>query len=65
MISIQQLRKIDPELDNLSDEEIIQIRDALYELGQLIFEDWKKSPVSKNPVRVLRGAKRKSKIKMQ
>lgn len=31
---------MDPELQDLTDEEIKNIRSSFYELGELIFEDW-------------------------
>lgn len=40
MISVKKLRKIDPELKNLSDEEIMKIRDKFYELGEFMSEVW-------------------------
>ncbi len=40
MLSIEKLRKIDPEVDHLTDEEIIKIRIEFESLGQLIFDDW-------------------------
>ena len=42
MISLEKLREIDPELKNLSDEEIIKIRDKFYELGEFMFDVWLK-----------------------
>ena len=54
MLSIEQLRKADPELNNLSDEEILKIRDSFYELGALIFDNWVETEGgSKYPVGVL------------
>ena len=51
MLSPKALKKIDPELAHLSDEEIEAIRDSFYAFGQLIFEDWYKEKFgSKNPV---------------
>lgn len=51
MISIEKLRKIDPDLKDLSDEKVIKIRDKFYELGQFMFEVWQKEKaVPKNPV---------------
>jgi hypothetical protein len=64
MLSPQQLRKIDPTKAHLSDEEIVEIRDAFYDLGQLIFDDWlENTAVSKYPVGVLQGLKESNKIK--
>lgn len=55
MLSLNQLRKIDPELRNLSDDEVLKIRDSFYELGQIIYEDWGANGGSKNPVGGLAG----------
>ncbi len=41
MLSIKKCQQLNPELKNLSEEEILQIRDSLYELGQLALENWK------------------------
>ncbi|PYS20547.1 MAG: hypothetical protein DMF72_20785 [Acidobacteria bacterium] len=40
MLTLEQCRKIDPELNKLSDEELIKVRAALYKLGHIIFDDW-------------------------
>lgn len=40
MISLEQCRKIDPKLDNLSDEKLTHIRDLLYEFGYLAMETY-------------------------
>lgn len=41
MISIEQLRKIDPiNLGSLSDEDLDIVRAKLYELGQFAFDEW-------------------------
>lgn len=52
MLSLDQLRKIDPDLANLSDEQLTAIRADLYQTTQLAFEVWwlEKSG-SKFPVR--------------
>jgi hypothetical protein len=65
MLSIEKLRKIDPALAHLTDDEIIEIRDTLYDLGQLIFDDWlENDAVSKYPVGVLQRLKDGNKIKI-
>jgi hypothetical protein len=52
-LSIQKLRKIDPDLAHLSDDEILEIRAFFCDLGQLMFDDWlENGAVSKYPVRV-------------
>ncbi|MBP6948713.1 MAG: hypothetical protein KBB50_01400 [Candidatus Pacebacteria bacterium] len=40
MISLEQCRKIDPSLGNLTDAELTEIRNALYELGNIAFKTW-------------------------
>lgn len=40
--SLEQCRKKYPELAHLSDEELLEVRDTLYELAQLAVESWKK-----------------------
>ncbi len=63
MISPEKLRKIDPEMAHLSDEEIINIRQSFYEFGQLIFEDWYDQKFgSKNPVGLLTNQTEGNKI---
>lgn len=65
MLSVEQLRKIDPDLNKLSDEEVLQVRDIFYDLGQIIYEDYSKKEDSKNPVGVLRGLEKGSKLKYE
>lgn len=56
MISTEQMLKIDPELAGLSQDELIELRAALYESAQLAFEVyWSKKNGSKNPVGSLSG----------
>lgn len=43
MLSIDQLKQIDPKLKTLTDEELELVRYKLYELGQFAFEEWLKS----------------------
>ncbi len=51
MLSIESLKKIDPEISNLSDDEIEKIRQSFYEFGQLIFDDWHEQKFgSKSPI---------------
>lgn len=64
MLSPEQLKKIDPALAHLSDDEVLEVRDSLYDLGQLMFDDWLETEVvSKYPVRVLQKLKEGNKIK--
>ncbi len=65
MLSIEQLRKIDSKLTHLSNDEILEIRDSFYDLGQLIFDDWlENGGGSKYPVRVLQKLEETNKIKI-
>ncbi|MCF7843522.1 hypothetical protein K9M47_01345 [Candidatus Gracilibacteria bacterium] len=52
MLSLEALRKIDtPSTTNLTDDELTELRQSFYDLGQLIFEDWSEEKLSpKNPV---------------
>lgn len=40
MKSFDSLRKIDSTLKDMNDDQLIEVRLCLYELSQLIFEDW-------------------------
>lgn len=40
-MSLKQCREIAPELNDLTDEELLEARDILYELAQLAYEAWK------------------------
>lgn len=40
MLSVAQLRRIEPNLKNLSDEEVLKIRDSYYETARIAFDDW-------------------------
>jgi hypothetical protein len=63
MLSLTQLRKIDPALAHLSDDEIIEVRDSLYDLGGLVFDDWlENGEGSKYPVRFLQRLKESNKM---
>jgi hypothetical protein len=49
MLSLEQCRKLCPSLVGLSEEEVVKIRDNLYEGAQLALESWaKKKSGSKN-----------------
>lgn len=64
MLSLEQLLKIDPDLENIPREELEKTRLKLYELGQLIFDDWLENEGgSKYPTRVLQELKKNSKVK--
>ena len=63
MLTPEQCRQIDPELNKLSDEELTKVRDALYKLGQIIFDDWlTERHGSKYPIGVLRNSEDENKI---
>lgn len=65
MLSVEQLRKNDPELADLPDEEVIKIRDSFYELGTLIFDDWLENEGgSKFPAGVLQRLEDNNKLKL-
>ena len=51
MISLDECRKIQPELAEMSDAEVTKIRELIYGLGQLVFETWNENKSdSKNPL---------------
>ena len=57
MLSVEQLRKIDPDLAHLSDDEVLRVRNTFYELGQIMYEDWEaQRGGSKNPFGVLQDS---------
>lgn len=65
MLSIEKLRKIDPNLNELAEEEAVKVRDKYYELGRLIFEDWLDNVGgSKYPVGVLQKLRESNKIEL-
>jgi hypothetical protein len=54
MLTLEDCRKIDPSLRDLTDEQLRQIRASLYDLGQLAFQSWvSKKYGSKIPVGLL------------
>lgn len=54
MLSIEQARKIEPELNNLEDEEALEVIKDMHGLIELAFDKWIKEHDSKNPTWVLR-----------
>lgn len=53
MISFEEIRKIEPSLEKVSDKELAIILNLLYAQGQLAFECWlEEQSGSKNPVGV-------------
>ncbi len=58
MLSLEQCRQIEPDLEKVSDEEVTRIRNLLYGLGQLAYETWDNDRVdekndSKSPLGLL------------
>ena len=49
MLSIDQLRNIDPELRDLSDQDITDIRTRLYALAELALDCWVEQVREKTP----------------
>jgi len=64
MLSIEQCRKIDSDLSLLSDDEVTEVISNLYELGQVIFDDWLENNGSKYPIRVLQKLDESNKLKV-
>lgn len=51
MLSIERMVKIDPSLAALSEQEVVEVRNSLYEAAQLAFEVyWTKKYGSKYPL---------------
>ncbi len=64
MISVQQARKIDPELKDLTDEEIQAVIKDLYDLGSLALECWVATKSSKFPKGLLSNQNNTNKINL-
>lgn len=62
MMSLDQCRKVDKSLENLSDEELTEIRNALYELGNIAFKTWQKEKFPTFPRGLLQKDDKESKI---
>lgn len=57
MLSLEQCRKIDPELAGISDADVLALRDDFYILGGLAIERWSREKNgSRNPAWVLPDA---------
>jgi hypothetical protein len=63
MFSIDQVRKIDPGLENAPDDELEGVLGVLYEFAGLMFDDWVENGGSKCPAGLLQGTETKGKIK--
>ena len=63
MIGLDKLRKIEPDIAQLTDSELEEIRQSFYDFGQLIFEDWLEQKFgSKYPIGSFTNEQDKSKI---
>jgi hypothetical protein len=40
MLSVEQARKIEPDFEYLTDEEILEVLNDMYGFGQLAYEKW-------------------------
>ncbi len=54
MLTLEECKKIDPDLRNISDEELKAIRDCLYGLGELAIKDWMRT-VPKIPLGIAKS----------
>lgn len=53
MLSIDQLRKLNPQFEKMDDRALEELRSAMYQLGQLCFDVWwTEKSGSKNPTGV-------------
>ncbi len=50
MLTVEQCRKIEPQLANLTDEEVLEVLNDMYGLGQLAYEKWQKERFQKSNV---------------
>ena len=55
MISLDQLRELEPKLKNASDKEVSAIREKLYGMAQLAYERWMDENGSKFPLGLTDG----------
>jgi len=53
MLTLEQIRQVDPSLKSLSDEELTRIRDDLHQLVQIVFSIMQQQKCSKSPGRAL------------
>ena len=47
MISLKRIRELEPKLNNLSDKEVADIRERIYEMAQLAYDSYKEDYDSK------------------
>ena len=50
MLSLNRIRELEPKLRTLSDEEVVVIRDRIYEMAQLAYDSYKEQKDSNFPV---------------
>ena len=63
MLSIEQLKRIEPELTKLSEEELSELRETLYRMAQFAFDVWwHRKSGSKNPVGLFPSQQDEAKI---
>lgn len=63
MLSLEKMLKIDPELADMNEADLLELRTALYEHAQLAFETyWTKKYGSKNPTGLLPNQSKNAKI---
>lgn len=62
MISLEQCRKVDPSLNSLSDEELKEVRNAFYELGNIAFKTWQNKKFPTFPRGLLQKDDKESRI---
>ncbi len=49
MLSLEKLRKLDPSLNDMPDEQLEVIRASYYEIAEVAFDAWYEEHGSKNP----------------
>lgn len=49
MLTLDQIRKLDPSLADVPDEELLVIRDCLYSTARIAFDTWQEQEGSKIP----------------
>jgi hypothetical protein len=63
MLTLEQLRRTDPELRDLPESELVEIRAALYESAQLAFEVyWSRKDGSKYPTGSLTAVEEQARL---
>lgn len=64
-MTLAQCRKVAPELADLSDEEVLEARDAIYEYAEIVYEAWQiMRPGSKSPAGTLTSQAADGKLKI-